>query len=58
LRPGHVLHSVIETVDGQLLYFVGQVLSQTNLERVKNYDKLKKIKEPIYVENPDTRKSK
>ena len=58
LRPGHVLHSVIETIDGQLLYFTGQVLSQTNLERLRNYDKLRKIKEPIYVKNPDTQKSK
>lgn len=58
LRPGHVLHSVIETVDGQPLYFVGQVLSQANLERVKNYDKLRKIKEPIYVKNPDAQEPK
>lgn len=58
LCPGHVLHSVIETVDGQLLYFVGQVLSQANLERVKNYDKLRKIKEPIYVKNPDAQEPK
>lgn len=52
LRVGHVLHSVIETVDGQPLYFVGHVLSQANIERVKNYDKLRKIKEPMSVENP------
>ena len=53
LLPGLALHSVIETVDGQLLYFAGQVLSQTRLERIKNYHKLKKIKEPIYVKNPN-----
>ena len=58
LRPGHVLYTVIETVDGQILYFMGQVLSQANLERVKNYDKIKKIKEPILVINTDAQKPK
>ncbi len=58
LRPGHILYTVIETVDGQILYFMNHVLSQANLERVKSYNKFKKVKEPILVINPDTQTPK
>lgn len=39
----------IETDSGQLLIMAGQEISETVLLRIKNWSRLKKIKEPIIV---------
>ncbi len=49
LRAGHVLVSNIETVDGRLLFATGLKLTETIVERVQNYHRVNKIKEPIKV---------
>ncbi|MCK5076594.1 MAG: hypothetical protein KAR38_09470, partial [Calditrichia bacterium] len=49
LQAGQVLMDSIETDSGQLLIMAGQEISETILLRIKNWSKLKKIKEPIIV---------
>ena len=51
LRDGQVLASNIETVDGRLLFATGFKLTSTIIERVLNYHRINKIKEPIIVFN-------
>jgi len=52
LRPGQVLISNIETVDGQLILSAGNTLTATTVHKLQNYAALSKIKEPIRVTVP------
>lgn len=49
LRDGQILASNIETVDGRLLFATGFKLTSSIIERVLNYHRINKIKEPIIV---------
>lgn len=49
LEPGHVLISNIETTEGKLLVSAGNKLNAPVIERLINYHKVTKIKEPIKV---------
>ena len=51
LCDGQVLASNIETVDGRLLFATGFKLTSSIIERVLNYHRINKIKEPIIVLN-------
>jgi response regulator RpfG family c-di-GMP phosphodiesterase len=52
LAPGMVLHSNIETKDGTLILRAGHHITEMNLERIKNFDLISGIKEPLFVEKP------
>jgi response regulator RpfG family c-di-GMP phosphodiesterase len=49
LRVGHVLTAAIETLEGTLLVAPGNFVSDSLLEKIKNFAQLTEIKEPIYV---------
>lgn len=49
LQDGHVLLSNIETIEGKLLIAAGNKLTAPVLERLHNYNRVTKIKEPIKV---------
>lgn len=49
LRLGQVLLSDVTTVGGQLLISAGHVISETHLERIRNFARLTGIREPVYV---------
>lgn len=49
LQDGHVLVSNIETVEGKLLMASGTKLTAPVIERLHNYSRVNKIKEPIQV---------
>ena len=53
LAPGMVLHSNVETRDGTLILSAGHQLSEMTLEKIRNFDRLSGIKEPIFVEAPE-----
>jgi response regulator RpfG family c-di-GMP phosphodiesterase len=53
LAPGMVLHSNIETKDGVLILSAGHQLSEMTLEKIRNFDRVSGIKEPIFVEAPE-----
>lgn len=52
LSPGMVLHSDIETKDGTLILRAGHHITEMNLERIKNFNLVSGIKEPLFVEKP------
>jgi hypothetical protein len=52
LAIGMVLCSNIETKDGMLLLAAGNALSEMTLEKVRNFECISGIKEPIFVEAP------
>jgi response regulator RpfG family c-di-GMP phosphodiesterase len=54
LTPGMVLRSNVETRDGTLVLSVGHRLSEMTLEKLRNFDRVVGIKEPILVENTGT----
>jgi len=54
LRSGQVLSANLETVDGQLLYAAGHVLSDAMVERLITHHQIRQINEPILVSNPVT----
>jgi response regulator RpfG family c-di-GMP phosphodiesterase len=54
LAVGDLLVSNVETVGGVLLIQAGPMLTQTMLERLRNFAKLNEVKEPIAVERPRT----
>jgi hypothetical protein len=54
LAPGMVLRSNIETKDGTLILKAGNALSEMILEKIQNFERISGIKEPIFVEAPDT----
>jgi len=52
LSPGMVLHSDIETKDGILILRAGHHLTEMTLEKIKNFELVSGIKEPVFVEGP------
>ncbi len=49
LQSGQILMSNIESVDGKLLYSAGNRLTMAIVQRLYNYQKVMKIREPIRV---------
>lgn len=49
IRTGHILADGLETNTGQLLVMSGQEITEALLIRIRNWARLYKIKEPIYV---------
>lgn len=49
LAPGQELVSNVETVDGRLLFATGSKITDTIIERLRNYNRVSKIKEPVKV---------
>jgi len=49
LRPGQVLVSNVETVEGQLIFSAGHMLTDTLIHKLQNYAVLARIKEPVQV---------
>jgi response regulator RpfG family c-di-GMP phosphodiesterase len=54
LAPGMVLRSNIETKEGTLILSAGHHLSDMTLEKIRNFDLLSGIKEPIFVVAPES----
>ena len=54
LRVGHVLRSDVRTKDGTLIVVAGIQITQALLERLRNFDEVSGIKEPISIENSGT----
>jgi response regulator RpfG family c-di-GMP phosphodiesterase len=49
LRIGHVLMASVETLEGTLLVASGNFVSDSLLEKIRNFSQLNEIKQPIYV---------
>lgn len=52
LQPGCRLVSNIETEDGKLVLAAGSEISLAQIELLRNMQKIRRLKEPIYVEAP------
>lgn len=52
LLPGQLLVANIETTSGKLLLTAGHELTETIVERLINYHKVERIKEPLQVSSP------
>jgi hypothetical protein len=52
LEPGHVLASDLTTLGGILIVPAGQRLTSIIIEKVRNFDKVSGVREPIAVEAP------
>ena len=50
LKPGDTLASDVETSDGMILVSAGFKVTQLFLERLRNFDQLSVVREPIYIE--------
>jgi len=50
LKPGYILRSNIETKDGILIASAGFKLTPMAVEKIQNFSKINKLKEPILVE--------
>jgi response regulator RpfG family c-di-GMP phosphodiesterase len=53
LVPGMVLRSNIESRDGTLILPAGHHITEMTLEKIKNFDRVSGIKEPLFVEGPE-----
>jgi len=53
LSPGMVLHANLETKDGTVILFAGHYLTEMTLEKIKNFDRVAGLKEPLFVEGPE-----
>ena len=53
LTIGHVLSSNVETKDGVLIVCAGTKVSQMALEKLRNFDEIQGIKEPIHIETQE-----
>jgi hypothetical protein len=53
LTPGMILRSNVETRDDTLILPVGNHLNEMTLEKLRNFERVVGIKEPILVENMD-----
>ena len=51
LSAGMVLRSNVETIEGTLILSVGHQLNEMTLEKLRNFERVVGIKEPILVEN-------
>jgi hypothetical protein len=54
LAPGMVLHSNIETRDGTPILRAGHHITEMTLEKIKNFARVSGIKEPLFVEGPES----
>ena len=54
LTPGMVLRSNIETKEGILILRAGHHITDMNLEKIKNFVIVFGIKEPLFVEGPES----
>ena len=54
LAPGMVLRSNIETKDGLLILCAGHHISEMTLEKIRNFESVYGIKEPLFVEAPES----
>lgn len=53
LTIGHILSSNVETKDGVLIVCAGTRVSQMALEKLRNFDQIQGIKEPIHVQTQE-----
>ena len=53
LTIGHVLSANVETKDGVLIVCAGTRVSQMALEKLRNFDQIQGIKEPIHVQTQE-----
>jgi response regulator RpfG family c-di-GMP phosphodiesterase len=53
LRPGMILGADLTTIDGKVLIGSGQALSETLLDRLRNFARISGIKEPITIVEVD-----
>jgi len=53
LAPGMVLRTNIETTEGTLILCSGHHLTEMTLEKIKNFDRISGIKQPVFVEMPE-----
>jgi response regulator RpfG family c-di-GMP phosphodiesterase len=53
LAAGMVLHSNIETKDGTLILRAGHHITEMTLEKIRNFDRVSGLKEPLFVEGPE-----
>jgi hypothetical protein len=53
LAPGMVLRSNIETTEGTLILCAGHHLTEMTLEKIKNFERISGIKQPVFVEMPE-----
>jgi response regulator RpfG family c-di-GMP phosphodiesterase len=53
LTPGMVLRSNVETRDGTLILTVGHHLNEMTIEKLRNFERVVGIKQPILVENTE-----
>jgi response regulator RpfG family c-di-GMP phosphodiesterase len=53
LSPGMVLQSNVETKLGAVILHAGNYLTEMMLEKIKNFDRVAGIKEPLFVESPE-----
>jgi response regulator RpfG family c-di-GMP phosphodiesterase len=51
LAAGMVLRSNVETLDGTLILCAGHQLNEMALEKIRNFERVAGIKEPVLVEN-------
>ncbi len=50
LTIGHILSSNVETMDGVLIVCAGTRVTQMALEKLRNFDQIQGIKEPLHVQ--------
>ncbi len=53
LSPGMVLHANVETKEGTVILYAGHYLTEMTLEKIKNFDRIAGLKEPLLVEAPE-----
>jgi response regulator RpfG family c-di-GMP phosphodiesterase len=53
LSPGMVLHANVATKTGTVILFAGHYLTEMTLEKIRNFDRVSGIQEPLYVEAPE-----
>jgi response regulator RpfG family c-di-GMP phosphodiesterase len=53
LSPGMVLHANVETKEGTVILYAGHYLTEMTLEKIKNFDRVAGLKEPLLVEVPE-----
>ena len=54
LTIGHVLSANVQTVDGLLIVCAGTKVTQMALEKLRNFDQLQGIQEPLHVQMQET----
>ena len=53
LTPGMILRSNVETRDGTLILTAGHHLNEMTIEKLRNFERVVGVREPILVENTD-----